>query len=395
MTDLKSYNQALNLLHQASTSSGFVAAVQEHDNYKRVWTRDGVIISIAGLLSGDKKLIRTAKNTLETLFNNQHENGFMPSNVSPADGAVSYGSTSGRADNPSWAVIGLSVYTILTNDTSLWEKYQNQILKCFSVLEAWEFNGKHLIYVPQSGDWADEYIQHGYILFDQLLRLWALRLASKLSLNKNWENKALHITNAIELNYWKTQEQQNAYAPNLVHQLKDFSQNFWLMGFNPSRIYNYFDLQANTFAMLLGLGNDDQNKVVIAYLKGIYENKNSLIPSFYPTIEEEDSDMNDLKNNYAYAFRNKPNYFHNGGLWPVWNGWLVAALKLHGENELAVAITEQIHASNAKGNLFNECLNGIDKTPCGVPNCTWSAAGAVIAQQVLINNDFVKILNFN
>jgi GH15 family glucan-1,4-alpha-glucosidase len=393
MVNEELYQQALNLLHEASTPSGFVAAVNEHDNYKRVWTRDGVITSIAALLSGDEELIKTAKSTIDTLFAKQHTNGFMPSNVAPKDGAASYGGTSGRADNPSWAVIGLCTYTILTGDYTLLEKYQQQLEKCLAVMEAWEFNGKHLIYVPQSGDWADEYIQHGYILFDQLLRVWALRLASRLMKNEDYSVKAQNITSTIINNYWKTEKQQNAYAPNLVHQLKEASGNFWLMGFNPARIYPYFDLQANAFSLLLGIGNDQQNDVLLNYLKNNYTVDQSLIPSFAPTIEEHDADMNELKNNYAYSFRNLPDYFHNGGLWPVWNGWMAAALHTAGETALATQLTGSIHAANHNENSFNECLHGLSKMPCGVEKCTWSAAGAIIAEQAMIHPSFKTLFN--
>lgn len=394
MVDQIAYHKAINLLRQASTPFGFVAAVQDHDNYKRVWTRDGVITSIAALLSGESDLVKTAKATIETLLSNQHINGFMPSNVSPENGSVSFGGTSGRADNPSWAVIGLCAYTLLTGDKTLWAKYQAQADKCFSVLEAWEFNGKHLVYVPQSGDWADEYIQHGYILFDQLLRAWALKLASKIVSNKNLDDKALEIINSIKANYWKVDGQPDAYAPNLVHQLKDASTDFWLMGFNPARVYNYFDLQANTFCLLLGVGNENQNRSVIDYIKKLPNDNQSILPSFYPTIEENDDDMNELKNNYAYSFRNKPGYFHNGGLWPVWNGWLAAALSLSGETEFAKSITSAIHTANSKADLFNECLHGSSQNPCGIPNCTWSAAGAIIAEQAFINDDIKELFIF-
>lgn len=394
MINSEPYNLALNLLHEASTPYGFVAAVQEHDNYKRIWTRDGVITSVAALLSGDEALIKTAKATLETIFNNQHKFGFMPSNVSPKDSSVSYGGTSGRADNPSWAVIGLASYTILTDDNTLWNKYNSEVDRCFAVLESWEFNGKNLVYVPQSGDWADEYIQHGYILFDQLLRVWALKLAFKVSDNKIWMDKALQIEESIKANYWKYESRKNVYAVNLAHQLEQASDDFWLMGFNPARIYKYFDLQANTFCLLLGLGNDNQNQSVINYIKNLYQNKQSMLPSFYPTIQENDADMLELKNNHAYGFRNKPGYFHNGGLWPVWNGWLVAALKALGENDFAQDLLTNIDKSNMKGDLFNECLQGTIYNPCGIPNCTWSAAGAIIGAQALVNNDFNKILTF-
>ena len=67
---------------------------------------------------------------------------------------------------------------------------KSHVATCFSLMDAWEFNGKHLLYVPQSGDWADEYIQHGYILFDQLLRVWALRLAASVYRQTRWDEKA-------------------------------------------------------------------------------------------------------------------------------------------------------------------------------------------------------------
>ena len=167
------------------------------------------------------------------------------------------------------------------------------------------------------------------------------------------------------------------------------------MGFNPARIYKYFDLQANTFCLLLGLGNDNQNKSVINYIKNLYQNRQSMLPSFHPTIQDNDYDMQELKNNHAYGFRNKPGYFHNGGLWPVWNGWLVAALKVQNENDFAQDLLTDIDKSNMKDDLFNECLHGTIHNPCGIPNCTWSAAGAIIGAQALVNNDFNKLLIFN
>jgi glycogen debranching enzyme len=391
MIDQQRYHSALDLLRQASTPFGFVAAVQEHDNYRRVWTRDGVISSIAAILSGDHSLIHHAGRTIDTIFKHQHPSGFIPSNVSPSNGLASYGGACGRADNPSWAVIGLCAYTLLTDDDSLWKAHKFNIQKCFDLLDAWEFNGKHLIYVPQSGDWADEYIQHGYILFDQLLRLWALKLANRINYQQSWAIKAEQITNAIKTNYWNSVEDQ-MYAPNLYHQTKNRQSYFWLMGFNPARIYPYFDLQANTFALLLGLGNQTQNEVLIKHLEDLLKDY-FLLPSFYPAIQNTDPDMVELKDNHAYQFRNLPHQFHNGGLWPVWNSWLAAALAFHGKIDLARHVTENIHAANAQTS-FNECLHGLKSTACGVTNCVWSAAGAVIAEQALAGKHLQVLFQF-
>jgi len=148
------YEKALALMKAASTPAGFVASIQAHDNYQRVWTRDGVIIGLAALLSGDHSLIQTFEQTIKTVFQHQHPSGFMPSNVA-ADRSVSYGGTVGRVDNVSWALIGLCQYCLLLKDNSLFEQYRPSIDRACAVMDAWEFNGKHLMYTPQSGDWAD------------------------------------------------------------------------------------------------------------------------------------------------------------------------------------------------------------------------------------------------
>lgn len=388
MTREKDYTASIELLRKASTPLGFVASVQEHDNYKRVWTRDGTIISLAALLTEDKDLVNTAKQTVQTIMGHQHPTGFMPSNVAP-DGKVSYGGTVGRADNPSWAVIGLCQYTLFTGEQDLAAQYRPQVEKCFSVMDAWEYNGKHLLYVPQSGDWADEYIQHGYVLFNQLLRVWALQLAARVYGEEAWLEKSRQVITVIQTNFWNNQDAANLYAPNLKHQLEKAPLDFWFLGFNPARIYSQFDLQANALALLLGIGDHQQNATLLELIESFFGKQQDILPSFYPTIDWNDPDMAELRNNYAYSFRNKPNEFHNGGLWPVWNGWMVAALEAHGHQRMADAITESIAVANRKNNYeFNECLHGESREPIGVPYCTWSAAGFVIADNYLKGKRF-------
>lgn len=381
MLNITAYEQSVNLLRHASTPYGFVASVQNHDNYQRVWTRDGIICTLAALLTGDAALIATGKANIQTLFDYQHSTGFIPSNVTPQTQAVSYGGAVGRADTPCWAVIGLCAYVAHTQDFDLAEKYKQHVERCFWVLDAWEFNGRHLLYVPQSGDWADEYIQHGYILFEQLLRVWALEWAAHIYQNTEWQTKAQVIREVIQNNFHPQTGLTNPYSPNLKHQSREAAADYWLMGFNPARIYSYFDLQANSLAILLGIGNVSQEEGLLKFLTQQLQQSNRLLPSFSPAIKHNDTDMMELRNNYAYTFRNVPHQFHNGGLWPVWNGFLAVALQKAGTQENALMLTERIHAANQLAdNGFNECLNGENGEPCGVVHCTWSAAGAVLAE---------------
>ncbi|AHJ97307.1 glycoside hydrolase 100 family protein [Hymenobacter swuensis] len=379
---------ALELLRRAATPYGFVASVQDVSNYQRIWTRDGVITGLAALLSGDDHLLAATEATLRTIFGAQHPVGFFASNVDPRTGQASYGGNCGRVDNVSWAIIGLLQHAHLTGSTTLADTYQPQVERGLTVLEAWEFNGKHLVYVPQSGDWADEYVQHGYVLYDQLLRVWTLELAGHHYQRPEWLTKAATIRQVLERNYWNEDAAPDAeplYAPNLVHQRQAAPRTFWLMGFNPARVYGQFDLAANALALLLNLGPAPQQATLLAYLHEQLQQRQFLLPAFAPALTPEDGLMAELTDNYAYEFRNRPHEFHNGGLWPVWNGWLAAALHQHGQPALADQLTGLLHTANQQNPAgpawgFYENFHGLTHAPIGVPYCTWSAAGQLLAE---------------
>lgn len=385
---MEAYLKAVELLRLASSKAGFLASTYAVDNYKRIWTRDGVINGLAALMTSEEDLIQTFKATLITIFDHQHRSGFLPSNVIQ-NGQVSYGGTVGRVDNISWGLIGLCHYSLSTGDYSLAHKYKKQVDRAIEVMEAWEFNGKHLMYVPQSGDWADEYIHHGYILFDQLLRIAALRLINQVYHDKEASEKAKLISETVVINFWKTSN-QNLYAPNLARLIGGASDNYWMMGFNPSRIYSQFDLQANAFALLLKLGTGENQSRVINFVSNSLRSNSGMMPSYTPDIAEDEADMRELKGNFTFHFRNRPGEFHNGGLWPVWNGFLVAALISSDNRKLAENLYSAISGAVEMNEWeFNECFNRTSMKPAGIPQCTWSAGGLIIAYQALNGNQLL------
>ncbi len=392
MPDTIAYKKAIALLHKVSSPVGFLAAAQQEDNYCRVWARDSVVCGLAALLTGDDALINTFKKSLETIWAKQHSSGFLPSNVDVKNNTVSYGGTVGRVDTAAWAIIGLCMYSMRRNDHAFATSFETQVHKAFAVMDVWEFNGKHLMYVPQSADWADEYIQHGYILFDQLLRLWALQLAAKVFANDDYLKKAVVVKKVIQHNFFYRKEEEYWYANNMLHQKENAAQQFWWMGFNPSQIYTQWDLQANALALLLNIGNEAQNNAVTNYVAGLLQKDNSMIASLSPAIKNSDWQMNELKNNFAYRFRNKPGEFHNGGLWPVWNGWMCAALKFHKKENIQQQLQQQIVQRITENNFeMNECYHAQTQAACGVRECAWSAAGVIMAEKgadlFLRNND--------
>ncbi len=379
-----SYHKAIELLKKVSTPNGFLASAESTTNYKRVWARDGVICGLAALASGDEKLINTFKNTLETLAKNQHPTGTIPSNVSVIDGRseVSYGGLAGRVDAVSWFIIGVCQYAYYKSDVSFISKHNSVIEKCFGLLEAWEFNNKHLLYVPLSGNWADEYITDGYVLYDQLLRIWALKSYNYFVKSEAITNKIEKITAQIENNFIPDTngEKYHERAYKEVN-FKDYMP----CSFSPSGYKTQFDAFANSLALLLNIGSSEFQNKILNYADTLAsETQLGLLPAFWPPVLEKDEHWHLLKNNFKYEFRNYPYEFHNGGSWPMVNGFFGLALLSKFEKQKATVILEKINEANAQKDFsFYENFNTKTTEPNGVSLCAWSAAAAVLVHQSL------------
>lgn len=381
------YHKAIELLHKVATPNGFLASAENTTNYKRVWARDGVICGLAALASGDEHLINTFKNTLETLANYQHKIGTIPSNaLTDSDKIdVSYGGLAGRVDAVTWFVIGICQYGLQLNDVAFVKKYQSNIEKCLTLLDSWEFNNKHLIYVPLSGNWADEYITDGYVLYDQLLRIWALKSYNHFAKSDIISAKIENITKQIEINFFPNSIGEK-YHERAYHEV-DFKA-FLPCSFSPSGYKTQFDAFAHSLILLLNIGSSEQQKTIVAYAKSLAsETKLGLLPAFWPPILQEDEHWNLLRNNCKYEFRNYPYEFHNGGTWPMVNGFFGLALLYKSEQKTAEDILEKINHANAKEEYsFYENFNTQTQSPNGVSLCAWSAAATILVHQSLYHN---------
>ncbi|OAB28122.1 Alkaline and neutral invertase [Flavobacterium fryxellicola] len=381
------YKKAIELLENVSSSEGFLASAQDVSNYKRVWARDGVICGLAALASGDEKLIETFRKTVETIANNQHYNGTIPSNVmtNGDEVAVSYGGLAGRVDAVTWFVIGVCQYAYYTKDSTFVAKYSTAIEKCLALLEAWEFNNKGLLYVPLSGNWADEYITDGYVLYDQLLRIWALKSYNHFVQDDLITAKIIVITEQLEINFTPDSGGEK-YHERAYHEI--LIQKYMPCSFSPAGYKNQFDAFANSLALFLNIGSYDfQSKIVAHSISLKNKMKMKLLPAFWPPIQETDLDWNLLKNNCKYEFRNYPNEFHNGGSWSMVNGFYALALLSKGKKKEATEILTAINAANAVDNFsFYENFNSETEEPNGVPFCAWSGAATVLVHQSLYTN---------
>jgi len=398
------YNRSLELLHECNSEDGFLASPSPHDNYRRVWGRDGVIMGLAALMSGDQELVTGLRHTLLSLARQQGPHGEIPSNVDTKAGRVSYGGTTGRVDANLWFVIGCCQYWQYTGEDEFLDDMMPVMERVRFLLGAWEFNNRGLLYVPQTGDWADEYIHHGYVLYDQLLYLQTLRELCFVhrhlhgSSDHVLEEKATRLKHMICDNYWFDDgdgQPDDAYHEVLYRKGRKAASphcagHHWMSFFSPQGYGYRFDTLANVLVSVLDVADDGQRARVDAFIvdEGIVPDDMALLPAFYPVIEPVDKDWKALQMSFSYTFKNKPYEFQNAGLWPMVTGFYVADLAARRKHEAAQRYLAGIHRANAlpmdgEPWSFPEYVNGQTFVAGGTRYQGWSAAAAVIGHHAL------------
>ncbi len=395
------YARAMDLMKDCLTDHGFIATPTEHDNYRRVWGRDSCIIGLASLLTDDTDLIDGCRRSLETLARYQGPHGEIPSNVDPVTDRVSYGGTAGRVDANLWFLIGCGCYWRTTGEETFLNRMLEPIERVRNLLGAWEFNTRGLLYIPPTGDWADEYLQSGYVLYDQLLYLQAQREVCQLhrhlhqSADHNLDDRATRLLHLIRTNYWfgPGDAPEDVYHEVLYDKGRqaagECGGQYWMPFFSPFGYGFRFDAMANALAALLGVADEQQGDAVDDYIaEQIVHEDVMLLPAFDPVITPKDEKWDDLQVTFSHTFKNAPHEYHNGGLWPLVTCFYAASLAVRGKTDLARRYGDGIHAANRLERdgaswSFPEFVHGQHHTAGGTHPMGWSAAAAVIAEQAL------------
>lgn len=403
------YDKAIELLHRCSTEHGFVASPTRSENYHRVWGRDGAILSLAALLSGEHELTSAAARTFTTLAEYQGPHSEIPSNVDPLSQRISYGGTTGRVDADLWFIIGCGEYWQASGDDEFLEELLPAIEKVRFLLGAWEFNSRGLLYIPQTGDWTDEYLHNGYVLYDQLLYLQAQRTLARMhaatqgSSDHQLLEKISRLRHLIGANYWFDGDgiPDDAYHEVLYQKglqaAAHCAGRHWVPYFSPSGYGYRFDAFANVLASLLGVASEAQCDKVDAFIaEQLVPEELPLLPAFHPVIKPVDEDWEHLQVMFSYTFKNKPYEFHNGGLWPLITGFHVADLARRQRIERGHKYLQAIHQANAlpmddEPWAFAEYLHGKTLKPGGTRHQGWSAAAAVMGQHALEGQRLFRI----
>lgn len=396
------YDKSRELIRLCRTERGFIATPQDNANYRRVWGRDSCMIGLAALALQAPDLVDACRQTLQTLAAYQGPHGEIPSNVDPVSQRVSYGGTTGRVDADLWFLITCGQYWRATGDDEFLDRMSEAIEKTRFLLGCWEFNTRGLLYVPVTGDWADEYLQDGYVLYDQLLYLQAQRELAAIhryvhgSEDHTLKQSISRLGHLIRANYWFLDGDElpdDVYHEVLYERGRRAAPNrcgcYWMPFFSPASYGYRFDAFANVLASLVGVADDEQREKVDDFVwQELVSEELPLLPAFHPVITPRDEAWDELQMAFSHTFKNEPYEYQNGGLWPMITAFYVADLAQRGKTEKAreyLKAVQRANASEISGEewSFPEYMHGRELIPGGNIHMGWNAAAAVLAQRAL------------
>jgi hypothetical protein len=364
----------------AAGGVGIRASRHAMHNYGAVFARDAIMAGIAGVLTGDAVVAAALGDTLRLLGDHLGAQGQVPSNVLvPPDGSatrVSFGTLAPRLDSATWFLVGAGV--AVRAGVAEASALRAPVARVAALLDAIEYNGRHLLYVPAGGNWADEYPYDGYILYDQVLRAWGLRVAGAALDAPALVAKGHAIGEAIAAHYWPDTPWRYAAGG-------DGRRPVPLASFAPGRTDEHVDLAACALLALADVAPPLGARALDGVLAQSLD-QGRLPAAFAPVIAPGDPEWPALAGYHLHGFRNHPHEYHNGGVWPVWLGWLALALVRHGRVAQAAHLRERVaghlQALAARGVPFDfeEFFHGADGRPLGMPGMAYTATGLLLLE---------------
>ncbi|MFH1411520.1 MAG: hypothetical protein ABIG55_02635 [Candidatus Omnitrophota bacterium] len=360
------YDDSIKLLKDLIAGSeynniGFFASSVDKENYKRLFSRDAFWVGMAGLLSGETDLIQGYKNSLETLARNQREDGAIPSNVTH-DGKVSYGVVNPRVDSTTLFVIGALQYCKREKISVKGDFCISKVRGAVSYLENnWENPETDLLYIPRAGNWADEYLQQGYVLYDEALWYYVLKEYGEMLGKQGHRNgevyigKSKKVAKCIRDRFWMKmlKEDGSIYTKKLVRLFDLDKEGFFLHFYHlmskeekgMGHPHRTFDAFGNILVLLAGLASSEQSEKIRRFIDNISVNGYPLVPAHYPFMPEKLFKTYKL---YQYRFKEYIGHYHNGGLWPWYTGLYAAYLAKIGDRERAMKYLGGVLKANEK-----------------------------------------------
>jgi len=375
--------QAHALLLRNTTDSGILAAApgKEADarRYTRIFGRDAAVCAIAMAMSGDARLVRGARASLEALAAHQAENGQIPKYVDPAgrEGDFWY---LGCIDATLWWLIASHFVARDSGEQAL----HPAAARAIQWLRAQEHPRLHLVQQNEASDWADIMPRSGFVLYSNALWYYVKRLYGlpDIESTEYHFNHLFHPFSRDLPEYHRLRLLMH-YAR---HRARD--RDLYLSFVNFSFFGEEGDVFGNLLAILFGLAEDAQANRIIRALTRSHADKPWPMRAVCRPIRRSSRWWRP----YMERHRQNVEYqYHNGGVWPFIGGFWVMALAAMGRRAAANEALARLAAVNKLNDWeFNEWLHGKTGKPMGMPGQSWNAAMLLLANQSLQQRVFQR-----
>ena len=356
-----------------------------------MWARDGFIINLGALLSGDQELVEGAGKTIETLARSQTETGQIPDYLKFPNPRARFSdrdfAEAASVDASIWYIISVYYHFAITGNEKPLRRHWERVQRALFWLRCQDVNNCGLLEVPEAGDWTDLLSNRYNILYDEVLHYAALRacglMAKEMGQDRTlYDARADDVKEKINVLFWvdaKNEPIIRRIRPKWIHihrrAMVEIESSSYYLPYVTFMGFGYrCDVYANTLAMLLRVCDEARSAQILQYLVGVGADKPYPIRVLRPPVQEGQADWRDY---YKYNNLNLPNHHQNGGIWPYAGGFWVATLSNLGRKQDAADALNRLAEANKLGTAgpweFNECLHGESGQPLGSPFQGWSA----------------------
>jgi hypothetical protein len=320
-----------------------------------------MISSLGILITGNPKLIRSLRKSLETVARNQSRLGHIPSLIHDTEDR-------GSSDCTPLFLTAAALFRQVTGEKDFLDQAVRQSMLW---MEHQSPTNRVMVAQMPTSDWRDEQWVLGYGLYVNTIVYTYLRLLGQ-------HQRAAMLKELMGRFTVKGDRQNRHIHEGLVLPHKPYYAIWSYKVYRSER----FDLLGNSLAILTGIASASRARSLVSWVEAECQEmrKNgdlavNLPPNFFPYVRPQDPDWGP-----RYAKYNQPGEYHNGGVWPFVCGFYVAALVAAGKYQLAVkkllALTELVRPARL-ANVefgFNEWFKAQDGVPRGEDWQSWSAA---------------------
>ncbi|MEJ2685131.1 MAG: glycoside hydrolase 100 family protein [Candidatus Sulfobium sp.] len=374
------YDRSLQLLRDNSRPFGIIASRQCEKSvcrhYASIFGRDASISVLGMVVSGDAKLVRSARMSLLTLAERQAANGQIPNYVKPEAGEVDYWYF-GCIDATLWWLIAVAFYDRVVPAAPLSGSLSPVIDRALKWLLSQEHQALFLLQQNEASDWADVMPRSGFVLYSNSLwhcvkKLYGLPAAAETG--RYFDYIFYPFGNDVV---------ERRRARVLVHYIRNVEKcrDFYLSFVNFSTWGREVDVFGNILALLAGPADTSKALKIMDALAAAGATRPHPVRVVLNPLRKGSC----LWRPYMERHRqNMPYQYHNGGIWPFVGGFWVALLaKMKREEDGWRALERVALANRLNGWEFNEWLHGKTGEPLGMSGQSWNAAMFILAFHAL------------